>query len=214
VISYVYSPGRRSLLGTIPEYDGIQKSQNPYKKSTLFVKNFHNFVIEDNCSMRRLFALIIVCFLWVGITAPASADVAGLVPCKDSPAFQKRATMARNTTADPTSGKQRFERYSQALCGPEGLPHLIVDGRLSRAGDFLIPSALFLYIAGWIGWVGRAYIIAARKSDSPTTKEIIIDVPLAIRCIFQGPLWPLLAVKELTTGELTAKDSEITVSPR
>lgn len=164
--------------------------------------------------MRRLFALIIVCFLWVGITAPASADVAGLVPCKDSPAFQKRATMARNTTADPTSGKQRFERYSQALCGPEGLPHLIVDGRLSRAGDFLIPSALFLFIAGWIGWVGRAYIIAARKSGDAATKEIIIDVPLAIKCLFQGPFWPLLALKELTTGQLTAKDNEITVSPR
>jgi photosystem I subunit III len=194
------------------EYDDFQKSS--HKKSTLFVKNFHNFVIEDNCSMRRLFALIIVCFLWVGITAPASADVAGLVPCKDSAAFQKRASLARNTTADPNSGKQRFERYSQALCGEDGLPHLIVDGRLSRAGDFLIPSALFLYIAGWIGWVGRAYIIAARKSGDAATKEIIIDVPLAIKCVFQGPLWPLLALKELTTGELTAKDDEITVSPR
>jgi photosystem I subunit III len=210
----VYRGGLKTLLGAIPEYDVIQKCQNLYKKSTLFVKNFHNFVIEDNCSMRRLFALIIVCFLWVGITAPASADVAGLVPCKDSPAFQKRATMARNTTADPTSGKQRFERYSQALCGPEGLPHLIVDGRLSRAGDFLIPSALFLFIAGWIGWVGRAYIIAARKSGDAATKEIIIDVPLAIKCLFQGPFWPLLALKELTSGQLTAKDNEITVSPR
>jgi photosystem I subunit III len=210
----VYRGDSKTLLGAIPEYDVIQKCQNLYKKSTLFVKNFHNFVIEDNCSMRRLFALIIVCFLWVGITAPASADVAGLVPCKDSPAFQKRATMARNTTADPTSGKQRFERYSQALCGPEGLPHLIVDGRLSRAGDFLIPSALFLFIAGWIGWVGRAYIIAARKSGDAATKEIIIDVPLAIKCLFQGPFWPLLALKELTSGQLTAKDNEITVSPR
>lgn len=166
--------------------------------------------------MRRLFALVIACFLWVGFAfaPPASADVAGLVPCKDSPAFQKRATMARNTTADPESGKKRFERYSQALCGEEGLPHLIVDGRLERAGDFLIPGVLFLYIAGWIGWVGRAYLIAARKSDNPTGKEIIIDIPLAIKSVAQGPLWPLLAVKELTTGELTAKESEITVSPR
>uniref|UniRef100_B8HVK4 Photosystem I reaction center subunit III n=1 Tax=Cyanothece sp. (strain PCC 7425 / ATCC 29141) TaxID=395961 RepID=B8HVK4_CYAP4 len=164
--------------------------------------------------MRRLFALILVFFLWVGFAPTASADVAGLVPCKDSPAFQKRAAKAVNTTDDPASGAKRFERYSQALCGPEGLPHLIVDGRWDRAGDFLIPSVLFLYIAGWIGWVGRAYIQAAKKSDNPAEKEIIIDVPLAIRCISTGPVWPLLALKELTTGELTAKDSELNVSPR
>lgn len=164
--------------------------------------------------MRRLFALVLVCFLWVGFAPAASADVAGLVPCKDSPAFQKRAATARNTTDDPASGQKRFERYSQALCGPEGLPHLIVDGRLSRAGDFLIPSVLFLYITGWIGWVGRAYLIAARKSGNATEKEIIIDLPLAIKSVAQGPLWPLLALKELASGELTANDGDITVSPR
>ncbi|MDS3860147.1 Photosystem I reaction center subunit III [Thermosynechococcaceae cyanobacterium BACA0444] len=164
--------------------------------------------------MHRLFALVLVLCLWIGFTPIASADVAGLVPCKDSPAFQKRAATARNTTADPTSGQQRFERYSQALCGEDGLPHLIVDGRLDRAGDFLIPSALFLYIAGWIGWVGRAYLIAARKSGEATQKEIVIDVPLAIKCMLPGVLWPLLSVKELLSGELTAADSDITVSPR
>ncbi len=164
--------------------------------------------------MRRLFALVLVLCLWIGFTPIASADVAGLVPCKDSPAFQKRAATARNTTADPTSGQQRFERYSQALCGEDGLPHLIVDGRLERAGDFLIPSVLFLYITGWIGWVGRAYLIAARKSGEATQKEIVIDVPLAIKCMLPGVLWPLLAVKELLSGELTAADGDITVSPR
>ncbi len=164
--------------------------------------------------MRRLFALVLVLCLWIGFTPIASADVAGLVPCKDSPAFQKRAATARNTTADPTSGQQRFERYSQALCGEEGLPHLVVDGRLDRAGDFLIPSVLFLYIAGWIGWVGRSYLIAARKSGEATEKEIVIDVPLAIKSMLPGVLWPLLAVKELLSGELTAADSDITVSPR
>lgn len=164
--------------------------------------------------MRRLFALILILCLWVGFTPLASADVAGLVPCKDSPAFQKRAAAARNTTADPASGEKRFARYSQALCGEDGLPHLVVDGRLSRAGDFLIPSVLFLYITGWIGWVGRSYLIAARKSGDATEKEIIIDVPLALKCMLPGFAWPLAALKELATGELTAKDSDITVSPR
>lgn len=164
--------------------------------------------------MRRLFALILSIGLWFTFVPMASADVAGLVPCSESKAFIQRAKNALNTTADPESGKKRFERYSQALCGPEGLPHLIVDGRWSHAGDFIIPSILFLYIAGWIGWVGRAYLIAIRKSENAEEKEIIIDVPLAIQKMLTGPLWPLLAVKEALSGELYAKDNEITVSPR
>ncbi len=165
--------------------------------------------------MRRLLALILAIFLWVGFMPTPSASASPvLVPCKDSPAFQQRAKSARNTTADPESGKKRFERYSQAMCGPEGLPHLIVDGSLSRAGDFIIPSILFLYIAGWIGWVGRAYLIAVRTTKNPEEKEIIIDVPLAISKMLTGPLWPLLALKEITTGEMFAKDDEIPVSPR
>lgn len=164
--------------------------------------------------MRRLLALVLVICLWVGFTPVAAADVAGLVPCSESPAFAQRAQRARPTTSDPASANRRFERYSQALCGPEGLPHLVVDGRLDRAGDFLIPSLLFLYIAGWIGWVGRAYLQAIKKEKNPAEKEIILDVPLAIKMMLTGYVWPLLAFKELTTGELVAKNDEITVSPR
>lgn len=162
--------------------------------------------------MRRLFALLIVFCLWVGFAAPASAgEVAGLVPCKDSPAFIQRAKAAKTEAA-----QRRFKAYadSQVLCGAEGLPHLVVDGRLDHAGEFLIPGVLFLYIAGWIGWVGRAYLQKAKKSDAPEEKEIIIDVPSALPLMISGFSWPLLALKELTTGELTAKDNEIPVSPR
>ena len=164
--------------------------------------------------MRRLFALLLVVGIWFTFAPAASADVAGLVPCSESPAFQARAENARKTTADPQSGAKRFERYSQALCGPEGLPHLIVDGRLDRAGDFLIPSVLFLYIAGWIGWVGRSYLQAIKKDKDPEQKEIIIDVPLAVSKMLTGFTWPLLALKEFTTGEMFAKEEEIPVSPR
>jgi photosystem I subunit 3 len=164
--------------------------------------------------MRRLLALVFAFGIWLTFVPAASADVSGLVPCSESPAFQQRALTARNTTADPQSGAKRFERYSQALCGPEGLPHLIVDGRLDRAGDFLIPSVLFLYIAGWIGWVGRSYLQAIKAGKNPEEKEIIIDVPLAISKVLTGPVWPLLALKEITTGEMFAKEEEIPVSPR
>jgi photosystem I subunit III len=183
-------------------------------RGILYIKLFV-LLQKETISMRKILAFIFAVCLWLNF-APAvnAAEVAGLVPCSESSAFQQRAASARNTTTDPESGKKRFERYSQALCGPEGLPHLIVDGRLDRAGDFLIPGLMFLYIAGWIGWVGRAYVIAARKSDSPEMKEIIIDLPLAISCVAQGPLWPLAAFKEFTSGELVAKESEITVSPR
>lgn len=164
--------------------------------------------------MRRLFALILLISLWVGFSPSASAYTAGLVPCSESPAFQQRAESARPTNSDPASGQKRFERYSQALCGPEGLPHLVSDGRISHAGDFLIPSIMFLYIAGWIGWVSRAYLIAIKKEKNPEQKEVILDVPLAIKLMLTGYVWPLTALKELTTGELFAKDEEITVSTR
>lgn len=167
--------------------------------------------------MRKLLSLILVVTLWFSCAIPAFAaenQVSGLVRCADSPAFQQRAKNARNTTDDPRSGQKRFERYSQAYCGPEGLPHLIVDGRLSRAGDFMIPGILFLYIAGWIGWVGRAYLIAIRDEKDSEMKEVMIDVPLAFSIMLGGFAWPLAAIKELTTGELTAKETEIPISPR
>jgi photosystem I subunit III len=162
-------------------------------------------------SMRRLFALVLVLALWVGFVPPAAADVAGLTPCSESAAFQQRLATSTSATAP-----QRFEFYAKSglLCGDDGLPHLIVDGRFSHAGEFLIPSVLFLFITGWIGWVGRSYLQAIKKGDSPEEKEVIIDVPLAIKCMLTGFAWPLAALKELTTGELIAKDSEITVSPR
>ncbi|MEB3341309.1 Photosystem I reaction center subunit III [Okeania sp.] len=163
--------------------------------------------------MRRLLALVLAISLWVTFVPTASAY--NLVPCSESPAFQALAENARPTTADPESGTKRFERYSQQLCGKDdGLPHLIVDGSWSHAGDFTIPGILFLYIAGWIGWVGRSYLQAIKSDKNSEEKEIIIDVPLAIQKMLGGFLWPLLAFKEYASGEMFAKDNEITVSPR
>ena len=166
--------------------------------------------------MKRLFALVLIASLWFNFAPPAAADggVAGLTPCSESPAFQQKSKNFRNTTGDPDSGRKRAERYAQALCGPEGYPHLIVDGRLERAGDFIIPGLLFLYIAGWIGWVGRSYLIEIRDDKDAAMKEIIIDVPLAITKMITGFVWPLAAVKSYLSGKLTLKDSEVPISPR
>jgi photosystem I subunit 3 len=53
--------------------------------------------------------------------------------------------------------KARFDKYSRSelLCGTDGLPHLIADGRWSHAAEFILPGFGFIYITGWIGWVGR-----------------------------------------------------------
>ena len=170
--------------------------------------------------MRRLLALICVITLWFGFVSNAFAEPVSdvgldrLVPCSESKIYRQRAKEFRNTIGDPQSGQERAERYAKQLCGPDGLPHLVVDGRPGSAGDFIIPSLIFLYIAGWIGWVGRSYIIDVRKDKNPEMKEIQIDVPLALAKMFSGFIWPVAAVKELLSGELTAKETEIPVSPR
>ncbi|XP_057756780.1 photosystem I reaction center subunit III, chloroplastic [Arachis stenosperma] len=157
---------------------------------------------------------------------PAAADISGLTPCKESKQFAKRQkqsikklesslknyapdsapALAIKATIEKT--KRRFENYGKQglLCGSDGLPHLIVSGDQRHWGEFITPGILFLYIAGWIGWVGRSYLIAIRDDKKPTQKEIIIDVPLATRLVFRGFSWPIAAYRELVTGELVAKD--------
>ncbi|KAF5736241.1 photosystem I reaction center subunit III chloroplastic [Tripterygium wilfordii] len=117
-----------------------------------------------------------------------------------APALAIKATMEKTS--------KRFENYGKygLLCGSDGLPHLIVSGDQRHWGEFITPGILFLYIAGWIGWVGRSYLIAIRDDKKPTMKEIIIDVPLASRLVFRGFSWPIAAYRELVNGELIAKD--------
>lgn len=160
--------------------------------------------------MRKLLALMLAVCLWFSFAPIASADsYANLTPCSENAAFLDRAEFAATDQA-----KARFERYSQALCGEDGLPHLIVDGNLAHAGEFLIPGILFLYIAGYIGWAGRSYLQAIKKGKNPEEKEIIIDIPLAISCSLGAAAWPAAALGQMTSGAMFAKDDEITVSPR
>jgi photosystem I subunit 3 len=162
------------------------------------------------------------------------ADVSGLTPCKDSAVFKRRldgsvkklndrlasydegspAYLALEAQIDKT--KVRFDKYGKQglLCGADGLPHLIVDGRWSHAGEFLLPAMTFLYITGWIGWVGRSYLQYSKTTDKPNENEIIINVPVAIGMMSSGFLWPLSAWNELVSGDLLVSGDEITVSPR
>ena len=177
-----------------------------------------------------IFALI----LGAGTIQPANAEFANLTPCKESPAFQKRlATSVKkleNRLKLYTPGtkeadflnreieatKNRFERYgnSSLLCGKEGLPRIIASGQWDHANEFVIPGILFLYITGWIGWVGRKYVRYASTTENAFENEIIINVPVALSIMTSGFLWPVDAWKEFTTGDLLASKDDVTVSPR
>jgi photosystem I subunit III len=158
----------------------------------------------------RLLMLMFILMIAFSTVPAALAANTALVPCQESTAFQAR----QKSAPDNYYYTRPFELYSsELLCGDDGLPHLPLD-RLDRAVDVFIPIALFLYVAGFIGWSGRAYLQVANESESPAEKEIFIDLPLAIQSLFKGLLWPLLSLQELLSGKLTAKDSEISVSPR
>ena len=164
----------------------------------------------------------------------ASADIGGLTKCSDSPAFAKRLKtsvkklelrMAQYEIDSPSAlalkqqiarTEARFDKYSRSdlLCGTDGLPHLIADGRWSHAAEFILPGFGFIYISGWIGWVGRKYLRAVSTTKNPTENEIIINVPLALKIMTTGYIWPISAWQELISGDLVASKDEITVSPR
>ena len=163
-----------------------------------------------------------------------SADIGGLTKCSNSPAFNKRLKASikkleqRLTKYEDNSPsalalqqqiertQARFDKYgrSDLLCGADGLPHLIADGRWSHAGEFIFPGFGFIYISGWIGWVGRKYVRAVSTTKNPSENEIIINVPLALKIMTTGYIWPISAWQELVSNQLIAADEEVTVSPR
>ena len=185
--------------------------------------------------MKR-FNLIALLFTVLLVFAPdqASADIGGLTKCSESPAFTKRLNSSvkklnqRMSTYEADSPpalalqqqidrtKARFDKYSRSdlLCGTDGLPHLIADGRWSHAAEFILPGFGFIYISGWIGWVGRKYVRAVSTTKNPAESEIIINVPLALKIMTTGYIWPISAWQELISNELIAPTDEITVSPR
>ena len=191
---------------------------------------------EQNDGAKKMAtALALAAVLATSPIQEAMADVAGLTPCKDSPAFAKRQgkaikklekrlakyapdsapALAINATIEKTNKRFAFYGSQGLLCGNDGLPHLIVDGDQAHLKEFVYPGILFLYIAGWIGWVGRSYLIEIKATaKKPAEKEIIIDVPLATRLSWRGFVWPLAAISEFRNGKLIEDASNITVSPR
>nr|YP_009393426.1 photosystem I reaction center subunit III [Bostrychia simpliciuscula]ARW61988.1 photosystem I reaction center subunit III [Bostrychia simpliciuscula] len=184
--------------------------------------------------MKKFIFILLTFLLFFSVSSFSSADVSGLTPCKDSLSFNKRlknsvkkleVRLSKYQASTPpalaiekqiSKTKARFDKYGKSgvLCGSDGLPHLITDGRWNHAGEFMLPGLLFIYITGWIGWVGRGYLQGISSSSKPNEKEIIIDVPLAIKFSLSGFIWPLAALQEFNSGQLFASSNDITVSPR
>lgn len=159
--------------------------------------------------IKKFFVWVFAIALSFSFIAPAEAQNSNLVPCKESQVFLERQASAPNSYYF----NQPYKAYSEYLmCGDDGLPHLPL--RFDRAVDVAIPFSLFLYIAGFIGWSGRAYLQASGKSNNPEQNEIFINLPMAIQALIKGLVWPFSFFVELTTGQLTASDREIYVSPR
>lgn len=159
--------------------------------------------------MKKICVLVLAIALFLSPISPALADSTALVPCKESKAFLERQSNA----PDGYYFDQPYKAYSEyLLCGEDGLPHLAL--RFDRAVDAAIPFALFFYVAGFIGWSGRAYLISSKNSNEPEQNEVFINIPLAILSLIKGLLWPLMFIQELATGQLTAKEDELYVSPR
>lgn len=185
--------------------------------------------------MKRANLLILLFSILMALTpTQAFAEIGGLTKCSESPAFTKRLNasvkkleqrasqyevnsppaLALKQQIDRTQA--RFDKYSRSelLCGVDGLPHLVADGRWSHAAEFILPGFGFIYISGWIGWVGRKYLQEISKFSNPSESEIIIDVPLALKIMTSGYTWPISAWQEFLSNDLVATSEEITVSPR
>jgi photosystem I subunit 3 len=94
------------------------------------------------------------------------------------------------------------------LCGEmDGLPRV----GITSLGEFIFPSILFIYIAGCIGWAGRSYLneIARGTIEDRVEGEYIINVPIAIRVMFNSLRWPQLSLSELISGKLVNSDTNV-----
>jgi photosystem I subunit 3 len=194
------------------------------------------FIILINITIMKHYNLTNLLFTFLILSNPliASADNYSLTKCSESPAFNARlkssikrleqrvnkyevnSPSAKALKQQIERTEARFNKYSQSnlYCGTDGLPHLIADGRWDHASEFIIPGLGFIYISGWIGWAGRKYLQTISINKNPAENEIMINLPLALKIISTGYIWPILIWRELFNGNLIVSKEIITVSPR
>ena len=115
-----------------------------------------------------------------------------LQKCSENSKFKRELVLYSKDIA-------RFDRYSKALCGDDGLPHLIVGHLLTiwgfiRRGHERSSYTVSYLFTGIIGWSGREFN-RVKKDQKPADMEIIIDLELARKCLVKGAQWPFLQIK-------------------
>jgi len=107
--------------------------------------------------------------------------------------------------------KRRNEAYGDLLCGKrDGNPRTIANGEINVRRSVVLPGFAFLYIAGWIGWTGREYLLRTRSKE----KELYIDLPLFAQCSASGFAWPVRSWIDIVNGKFTVPDEDLHYSGR
>ena len=163
-------------------------------------------------SLRTIFCALVLGLLLQGVVQAQVQEPKPFTPCAQNPAYiEKRDEKLKNANAGNKEWlTTKFNRYDTAYCGTDGYPHLFADGRLSNLGDFVIPSLLFLYLAGALGWAGRLYLAQSKGAED----EYMIDLPKALKCMALSLIWPLQAIPELLSGKIRVPEDRVTISPR
>ena len=191
-------------------------------------------IIPNSLLGKSIYLTLFLLAIFAVPTHKAYASFHSLELCRDSSAFQKRLSSSTkklekkiNLYSDKNNEtnafakeialtKIRFASYSNSniLCGKEGLPRMMIFEQSEHLSQFYSSGLLFLYIAGWIGWVGRKYLCVINLAENAFENEIILNVPKAILIMYSGLFWPINAIKELASGDLVISAQEITISPR
>lgn len=150
---------------------------------------------------------------WDGFASPCGENKKFKKKNKDRiQSAEKRMSKIAPGTVVHTWWKERVERFQRMetnwanrWCDKQtGLP-IVLTTFTNERGAIWVPSAIFLYTAGWIGWAGRSYL--QRTQDAQ--KEIFIDVPLAVMCMASGFSWPVTAWQEIVDGKMAVPSEDL-----
>merc|ERR1712118_538585 len=241
-VTSVSSRGAASLRGVSSRVISVRRTQHVVRASSQPQQQQEQKKQSDLVTkgVKTLAAIAIAATVSVADVheAYAAKDISGFTKCAKSKPYAKREKQAVKALQkrlkkyeEGSAGasaindqiaktKNRFKMYGQTgvLCGKDGYPHLIADPgfalQYGHTGEVLLPTFAFVYIAGYIGYAGRSYVQAIKGDKKPTQKEIVIDVPMALKLMLQASAWPIKTFIELRKGELTEKAENITVSPR
>jgi photosystem I subunit 3 len=64
---------------------------------------------------------------------------------------------------------------------------------------------LYILLAGLVGLVVYS---CCKYNENPAESEIIINVPLALKIMTTGYIWPISAWQELISGDLVARKTK------